>query len=107
MLKSIFTNDFNKCAVTNIYRGARRIEVHHIFGASNRKRSTEYGFVIPLVAEIHPNGSNASEKECMRLTGMTLKKLDDSLKQKCQEYYENKLGRSRQQFIDEFGRNYL
>ena len=106
-MRSIFTSDFNCCAVTYIYKGARKIEVHHIFGASNRKRSTEYGFVIPLVAEIHPNGAMASDSECMRLTGMTLKELDLKLKQKCQEYYEKRLGKSREQFIQEFGRNYL
>lgn len=106
-MKSVFTSDFNKCAVTNIYKGARRIEIHHVFGAYNRKRSTEYGFVVPLVAEIHPNGAAASDKECKRLTGMTLKELDTKLKQKCQEYYENKLGKSRSEFVNEFGRNYL
>lgn len=105
-LKSIFTSDFNKCAITHIYRGARRIEVHHVFGAANRKRSTEYGYVIPLVAEIHVNGSAASDKECKRLTGKTLKELDLWLKQKCQEDFERRHG-TRERFIELFGRNYL
>lgn len=81
--------------------------MHHVFGASNRKRSTEYGFVVPLVAEIHPNGARADEGECFRLTGMSLRQLDQELKRACQEYYERRLGKSRQQFVDEFGRNYL
>lgn len=106
-MKSIFTSDFNCCAVTHIYKGARRIEVHHVFGASNRKRSTEYGFVIPLIAEIHPNGASANEAECKRLTGLSLKELDLSLKRACQDHYENRLCKSREQFINEFGRNYL
>lgn len=106
-MKSIFTTDFDKCAVTNIYKGARRIEVHHVFGASNRKRSEKYGFVVPLVAEVHPNGAAASNKECERLTGLTLKELDIKLKQTCQTYYETRLGKSRQQFIEEFDRSYL
>ena len=105
-LKSIFTSDFNKCAMTNIYRGARQIEVHHVFGAANRKRSSKYGYVVPLVAEIHPNGYAASNKECQRLTGMTLKELDLWLKQKCQEDFEARHG-SRNDFIEEFGRSYL
>lgn len=105
-LKSIFTSDFDKCAVTHIYRGARRIEVHHVFGASNRKRSTEYGYVVPLVAEIHPNGASRSDAECKRLTGMTTKELDTALKQRCQEHYEKHHG-TREDFIAEFGRNYL
>lgn len=105
-MKSIFTNDFNKCAVTNIYRGARRVEVHHVFGASNRDRSTKYGFVIPLVDVIHINGAAANDKECKRLTGWTLKELDIELKKACQKYYEKHYG-TRKQFMDEFGRNYL
>ncbi len=105
-MKSIFTSDFNKCAVTNIYRGARRIEAHHVFGAANRKRSTEYGYVVPLIAEIHPNGASVSESECKRLTGMSVKELDTMLKQRCQEHYEAHRG-TREDFIKEFGRNYL
>ena len=107
-LKSIFTSDFNKCAVTHIYRGARRIEVHHVYGgaSSRRKRSAEYAYVIPLVAEIHPNGSAASDKECKRLTGLTLKELDLKLKQTCQEDFEKRHG-TRESFIELFGRSYL
>lgn len=82
--------------------------MHHVFGGTaNRKRSTEYGFVIPLIADIHPNGSSASNKECEKFTGMTLRELDLHLKQTCQRYYENTLRKSREQFIQEFGRNYL
>ena len=105
-MKSVFTSDFNKCAVTHIYRGARRIEVHHIFGAANRDRSTQYGYVVPLVAEIHPNGASASQSECIRLTGLTTKQLDLKLKQAAQRHYEENHG-SREDFIKEFGRNYL
>ena len=105
-MKSIFSTDFNVCAVTHIYRGARRIEIHHVFGAANRKKSTRRGFVIPLIAEIHPNGAYRNEAECKRLTGRTLKELDRDLKATCQRYYERVYG-TRKDFIEEFGRNYL
>ena len=105
-MKSIFTTDFNVCAVTHIYRGARKIEIHHVFGAANRKKSTRRGFVIPLIAEIHPNGAYRNEAECKRLTGRTLKELDHELKATCQRYYERVYG-TRKEFIEEFGRNYL
>lgn len=105
-MKSIFTTDFNVCAVTHIYRGARKIEMHHVFGAANRKKSTRRGFVIPLIAEIHPNGAFRNEAECKRLTGRTLKELDNDLKATCQRYYERVYG-TRNDFIEEFGRNYL
>lgn len=105
-MNSIFTSDFNKCAVTHIYRGARRIECHHVFGGAYRKRSTAYGFVCPLVDVIHPNGAAANNKECIRLTGRTLKELDLELRQHCQKYYEEHIG-TRERFVSEFGRNYL
>jgi len=105
-MKSIFTTDFDTCAVTHIHKGARRIECHHVYGAANRKRSTKYGFIIPLVDVIHPNGAAANDKECKRLTGRSLKDLDLYLKQVCQKYYEQNLG-TRSDFLEEFGRNYL
>ena len=98
----------DRCYITGIREGSgHRIERHHVFGAANRTRSTFYGFVVPLVAEIHPNGAAASDKECQALTGMSLKELDLKLKQECQEYYEKVLKKSREQFIEEFGRNCL
>ena len=103
-MRSIFTDDLNTCYVTG---QSGHIERHHIFGASNRTRSTFYGFVVPLLAQIHPNGSQRSDKECRRLTGMTIKQLDTRLKQECQKYYENELGKSREDWIREFGKNYL
>lgn len=103
-MRSIFTDDLRTCYITG-QRG--HTEVHHIFGASNRTRSTFYGFVVPLLAPIHVNGARADNKECKKLTGMTLKELDLKLKQSCQQYYENELGKSREEFVREFGKNYL
>ncbi len=81
--------------------------MHHIFGAANRTRSTFYGFVIPLLAEIHPNGAHRDDKKCKELTGKTIKELDLELKQACQRYYENELGKSREEWLKEFKRSYL
>ena len=103
-LESIFTTDLDRCFVTK-QRG--RIEIHHVFGAANRKRSTEYAFVVPLLAEIHPNGASASDKACRQLTGRSLKEIDAGLKRACQRYYEVELGKTREEFIEEFGRSYL
>ena len=33
------------------------IERHHVFGGAYRKKSEKYGFVVPLTAEVHPNGA--------------------------------------------------
>ena len=43
-LWSIFTDDMDKCIITHAMTG---IERHHIFGGANRKRSENYGFVVP------------------------------------------------------------
>ena len=96
--------DMNVCYVTG---RSGHIERHHIIGQAYRTRSTFYGFVVPLLAEIHPNGARASDKECKKLTGMTLKELDLKLRQSCQKFYEEELGKSREDFIKEFGKNYL
>ena len=103
-MRSIFTDNLKICAVTG---RSGHIEVHHIFGAANRTRSTFYGFVIPLLAEIHPNGAQRSDKACQALTGKTIKELDLELKQACQRHYEDELGKSREEWLKEFKRSYL
>ena len=92
-LWSVFTDDMDSC----IYTGSPLVERHHIFGASNRKRSEKYGFVVPLRYDLHPNGASASQAGSL---------LDIKLKQKAQEYYEQHYG-TREDFIKEFGKNYL
>ena len=103
-MKSIFTDDLNTCCITG-QRGW--IERHHVFGGANRTRSTFYNFIAPLLAPIHVNGSQANDKKCKELTGMSLKELDLYLKQYCQRYYENELKKTREQWIEEFGKSYL
>lgn len=44
-LWSIFTDDMDKCIITHAMTG---IERHHIFGGTDRTRSEDYGFVVPL-----------------------------------------------------------
>lgn len=97
--------DMNRCHITGIRSGI--IERHHVFGAANRTRSTFYGFVVPLIAEIHPNGARRNDKRCQELTGMKTKDIDLNLRREAQTWYENDLGKTREEFIEEFGRNYL
>ena len=72
------------------------LERHHVFGASNRKKSEKYGYVVNLCHWCHnepPYGvhHNAS---MMR-----------SLHQKYQHIFEQT--HTREEFIQEFGKNYL
>lgn len=95
-LKSIFTDDFETCYVTG---RTGHIEVHHVFGAFNRKRSETYGFVVPLHAEVHPNGAFCT------LDSENRQKLDYWLKSLCQEYWLENIG-DRDSWYAEFGRFY-
>lgn len=101
---SIFTDDFRTCYVTG---RSGHVEVHHVFGQAYRTKSTFYGFVVPLLAEIHPNGAFKSDKDCKKLIGKSLKELDLSLRQYCQRYYEEELGKTREEWLKEFDKNYL
>lgn len=96
--------DMNVCFVTG--RGGK-LERHHIIGQAYRTKSTFYGFVVPLLPCIHPNGSRRSDKESKRITGKTPKQIDLELRQAAQTFYENELGKSREDWIREFGKNYL
>lgn len=54
--KSIITHDLKHCYLCG---SSNWIEIHHIFGGSNRKHSTKYGLVVPLCHYCHnepPNG---------------------------------------------------
>ena len=96
-LTSIFTDDLGKCIVTGMETG---IEVHHVFGGRMglRKRSSELGFVAPLHCSVHPNGAYCADKNWMEL--------DHWLKRKCQEYYIEIEGHTRQEWYDIFGKFY-
>lgn len=93
-LTSVFTDDMDCC----IFTGSYDVERHHIYGGSNRKFSEEYGFVVPLRYDLHPNGARVNPKYGQ--------KVDAKLKRMGQEYFEAHYG-SREDFIRLFGRSYL
>ena len=93
-LTSVFTEDMDSC----IFTGSTCVERHHIFGGSNRTMSEQYGFVVPLRPDLHPNGVHADQRYS--------KQIDDHLKKMAQEYFENHYG-CREVFIRTFGRSYL
>lgn len=92
-LKSVFTDDMDHCFFT----GSAPVERHHIFGGANRKKSEKRNFVVPLRPNLHPNGAHA---------GKNAKEIDMFLKRMAQEFYEKNIG-TREEFMSEFGRNYL
>ena len=92
-LKSVFTDDMDH----GFFTGSAPVERHHIFGGANRKKSEKRNFVVPLRPDLHPNGVYA---------GKHAKAVDLHLKDMAQRYYEEHIG-TREQFMSEFGRNYL
>lgn len=74
----------------------RPLEEHHVFGASNRKKSEKYGFTVYLCHDCHnepPDGVHHNAKNMLRLH------------QKYQRIFEQT--HSREQFMQEFGKSYL
>lgn len=92
-LWSIFTKNMDAC----LYTGYTSVERHHVFGGPNKARSEKYGFIAPLRPDLHPNGVHA---------GVYADVVDEVLKKACQRYYEANYG-SREDFIKEFGKNYI
>lgn len=103
-LTSIFTDNMDEC----IFTGSYEVERHHVFGGSNRSRCEVYGYVVPLRKDFHPNGVHFKKTIEMEtiLKVLGYPSIDNYLKCKCQEDYEEKHG-TREQFIKEFGRSYL
>ena len=92
-LHSVITDDLEHCYLCK----SNQIHIHHIFGASNRKRSEKYGFIVPL----HPRWHNMS-KDGVHFN----RDLDLKFKRLAQTYYEENIG-SRADFILEFGKSWL
>ena len=92
-LYSVLTDDLDHCMFT----GTAPVERHHVFGGAYRRKSEIRGFIAPLRPDLHPNGGFA---------GKDAKDVDTALKRLSQKYYESHYG-TREQFIEEFGRNYL
>ena len=95
-LHSIFTADMDHC----IFTGSPYVERHHVFpGVANRPKCEKYGFVAPLRYDLHPNGARFNPTPYN-------KNIDLFLRRRCQRWYETNIG-SREDFIREFGKNYL
>lgn len=88
---SIFTNDLNRCFITG---SKHDVHIHHVFGASNKKNSEIYGFIIPLDAEYHDMSDKGIHFD---------KEFDLKIKRQCQEYWLENIG-SKEEFIKKFGK---
>lgn len=101
-LTSIFTKNLDEC----IFTGSHDVERHHVFANGRRNHSTKYGYVVPLVCWLHPNGARFDDKKCFKQLGVDRKGLDLWLKRTCQTHFESEVG-TREEFIEIFGKSYL
>ena len=86
---SLFTDDLEHCIIC----GVKKNHLHEIFFGSNRKKSMQYGFVIPLCTEHHAEMHiNKDWQEYWHVKG--------------QEYWEENIG-NRDEFIRVFWRSYI
>ena len=88
-----------KCLVTGIENS--EIERHHVFEGLQgfKKKSEDYGFIVPLHRSVHPNGAFCTSKNWVDL--------DHWLKRMCQEWYVEiaHIG-TKEDFYREFGKFY-
>lgn len=83
---SIFTNDLSKCYYCG--KTGEKMDLHEVWGGSNRQRSMKHGLIVPLCRTCHNN-----ENIIM------------FLRTKLQKEYEKT--HTREQFICLIGKNYL
>lgn len=92
-------NDFKECFLCKRNGREDRLERHHIFGNANRNRSEKYGLVVYLCGErCHRIGKysahqNAEVMQYLRRYGQ----------EKCMKEQNMTV----EEFIQEFGKNYL
>lgn len=87
---SILTNNLNQCYICK----ASKNDLHEIFGGCRRQVSMKYGLVIPVCRNCHTRIENNEE--------IKLKMKQDAEK-KWLEYYNKSI----EDFIREFGKNYI
>lgn len=77
-----------------MYTGRYGVERHHVFShtAGERKLCERYGFVAPLIPELHPNGVHGGEDA---------KRVDQDLRNRCKKYYMQHYG-TEEEFRQEF-----
>lgn len=92
-------DDFKECFLCKRNGRGDRLERHHIFGAANRKKSEKYGLVVYLCGN-----------RCHRLGEYSVHQnaeVMDYLHKYGQEKAMKEQGWTTEQFVKEFGKNYL
>lgn len=94
MNKSIISNE-RRCFICG---SCRNLELHHVFGGANRKRSDKDGLTVYLCHYCHnepPNGVHHN------------KAINDQLKMITQKRWQAAYNKTKDDFIKSYGKNYL
>lgn len=91
-MKSIMQEDYRYCYLC----GWPAKQEHHVFGGANRKKSEKYGLKVKLCVECHICGKDAVHNN---------EAIMQRLRQEGQRAFER--NHTREQFMTEFGKNYL
>lgn len=94
MSKSIISDD----KVCFVCRGSAT-DIHHCLAGRNRKKADKYGLTVWLCRKCHTRIHSAKEGDPYMNASLFLK-------QTAQQAFEKQIG-TREDFIKEFGRNYL
>lgn len=85
---SIFTNELHNCYYCHIQEGKIDLDMHEVYGGSNRIRSIKNGLCVPLCRRCHSNEMVIAD-----------------LRKWCQRQYEKT--HTREEFIELIGKSYL
>lgn len=88
--KSVVTDDMDRCFICGSYRN---IEIHHIFGASERKLSEKFGLIVPLCHSCHnepPAGvhHNADQMRWMHEVGQRAFEMQGHTREEFKEIFK-------------------
>lgn len=83
---SIFTDNYSVCYYCNNHRD--QLDMHEVYGGSNRQRSMKYGLCVPLCRRCHSNETIIKD-----------------LRIWCQKKYE--MDHTRDEFIKLIGKSYI
>ena len=99
MAKSILQEDKTHCFLCGMNANLEPLEEHHIFNASNRKKSEKYGLKVYL----HGNKCHREGKESVHKNAKVNNELKAFAQKKAMQHY----GWSIKEFIQIIGKNYV
>lgn len=92
-------DEYRECYLCGRNGQGDPLEKHHVFGGANRKKSEKYGLTVDLCgSRCHRNGAYSVHKN---------KNVDLQLKEEFQRMAMEENDWTTEDFIREFGRNYL